>query len=212
MSIKACYRSPMDRDERERAIIEAATTVFGRRGYTDTRMAEIAREAGMSYGLLYHYFNNKETLFEVLVEEWWQGFHGMLETLKVSPISTEEKLTAIISHVLSTYIRQPQLISIYVKEISRGFAYHSHNQAREKFNRIFELCSDLMAEGQQKGVLRADIQSKYLSYIFLGAIDAFLSVMVIGEENINKRREKKIIEAITRVFLDGSRSGQNTGG
>lgn len=201
----------MDRDEREKAIIEAALTVFGRRGYTDTRMAEIACEAGMSYGLLYHYFSNKEALFETLVDEWWRGFHGMLETLKLSLISTEEKLAGIIGYVLSLYMRQPQLISIYVKEISRGFAYHSNSKAQEKFNRIFELCSDLMDEGQRRGVLRTDIQSKYLSYIFLGAIDAFLSVMVIGKESINESREKKIIEAIMRVFLDGSRLRLNLG-
>ncbi len=202
----------MDRDERGKNIIEAALTVFGRRGYTDTRMAEIAREAGMSYGLLYHYFSNKETLFEALVEEWWRGFHGMLETLKLSSVPTEDKLNCIIDHVLSLYNRQPQLISIYVKEISRGFAYHSNSKAQEKFNRIFDLCSDLMDEGQKMGVLRNDIQSKYLSYIFLGAIDAFLSVMVIGEEKITKSREKKIIEAIMQVFLEGSRIGQKRGG
>lgn len=199
----------MDRGEREKAIIEAALTVFGRTGYTDARMAEIAREAGMSYGLLYHYFNNKETLFEAIVEEWWRGFHETLENLKALSAPTETKLARIISYVLLIYVQKPSLTSIYVKEISRGFAYHAHSRGRERFNRLFELCSDLMAEGQERGALRADIQSKYLSYIFLGAIDAFLSVMILGGETLSRTREKKIIEAIMKVFLEGALARDN---
>ena len=60
----------MDKPDRERIIIDAALKVFSRKGYADTRMADIAREAEMSYGLVYHYFENKEKLFDAIVEEW----------------------------------------------------------------------------------------------------------------------------------------------
>lgn len=200
----------MHKDERERAILEAALEVFSRRGYTETRMAEIAQAAGISYGLLYHYFSDKEALFETLAEEWWRGFHGILEEMKGSSLSTRDKLVQIVKHVFAVYGRQPQLISLYVKEISRGFAYRRPGGGRERFNLIFDLVSELMTEGQQNGALRSDIPSRYLSYIFLGAIDAFLSVMVLGGEVISKKREKRALHAIMEVFVHGacSESGE----
>lgn len=202
----------MDKDEREKAILAAATEVFGRLGYTETRMAEIAREAGMSYGLLYHYFRNKESLFDALVERWWHGFHGLMASLNDAPLTTGKKLTAILDFLLSIYIQNPNLIAIYVKEISRGFAYHAHSQGRDRFNQLFFQCSKLMEEGQKRGELRDDIQSKYLSYVFLGAIDAFLSVLVLGEEHLNEKRKAKIISAIMQVFLEGAAKKQDKGG
>ena len=85
----------MDKMNREKVIIDAALKVFSTKGYASTRMADIAREADMSYGLVYHYFENKEKLFDAIVEDWWTGFYDELEMLKKSDMSTEEKLVEI---------------------------------------------------------------------------------------------------------------------
>lgn len=200
----------MDRDEREKAILEAALSVFGRKGYADTRMADIAKEAGMSYGLVYHYFANKEALFDALAEEWWRGFYEQFQTLRSAPLPTEEKLSRVISYVLKVYGERPDFISLFVTEISRGFAYHGHSRGRDQFNELFNYCNELMAEGQEKGLLRKDTEARYLTYIFLGAIDTILAVMILGKERLSKKREERIISAITKVFLEGARA-KNTG-
>jgi TetR/AcrR family fatty acid metabolism transcriptional regulator len=194
----------MDKNDREKFIIEAAMKVFSRKGYADTRMADIAREAGMSYGLVYHYFENKETLFDAIVEDWWTGFYNELEQLQQSTASTEEKLVAIIRYILSVFNSKPDQISIFVTEVSRGFVYHAHSKGQDKFNRLFSLCREIIREGQARGFLRSDIQALYLTYVFLGAIDTFLSVLILGNEKLPPGREKRIIDGIIQVFLHGA--------
>jgi AcrR family transcriptional regulator len=194
----------MDKTDRGKIIIDAALKVFSRKGYADTRMADIAREADMSYGLVYHYFENKEKLFDAIVEEWWTGFYNELEELQKRPVPTEEKLVGIIRYILSVYGSKPNQISIFVTEVSRGFVYHAHTKGRDKFNRLFTLCREIILEGQAKGVLRSDIQAHYLAYVFLGSIDTFLSVMILGNETLTPGREKRIIEGITQIFLHGA--------
>ncbi len=197
----------MDKTDRGKIIIDAALKVFSRKGYADTRMADIAREADMSYGLIYHYFENKEKLFDAIVEEWWTGFYNELEELQKRPVPTEEKLVGIIRYILGVYGSKPNQISIFVTEVSRGFVYHAHTKGRDKFNRLFNLCREIIREGQAKGVLRSDIQAHYLAYVFLGSIDTFLSVMILGNETLTPGREKRIIEGITQVFLHGAATG-----
>jgi TetR/AcrR family transcriptional regulator, fatty acid metabolism regulator protein len=194
----------MDKTDRGKIIVEAALKVFSRKGYADTRMADIAREADMSYGLVYHYFENKEKLFDAIVEDWWTGFYNELEKLQKKPVPTEEKLVGIIRYILSVYASKPNQISIFVTEVSRGFVYHAHTKGRDKFNRLFTLCKEIVQEGQTKGDLRSDIQAHYLTYVFLGSIDTFLSVMILGNETLTPSREKRIIEGITQVFLHGA--------
>ena len=194
----------MDKTDRGKIIVEAALKVFSRKGYADTRMADIAREADMSYGLVYHYFENKEKLFDAIVEEWWTGFYNELEKLQKKCVPTGEKLVGIIRYILSVYASKPNQISIFVTEVSRGFVYHAHTKGRDKFNRLFTLCQEIVQEGQAKGALRRDIQAHYLTYVFLGSIDTFLSVMILGNETLTPGREKRIIEGITQVFLHGA--------
>ena len=194
----------MDKMNREKVIIDAALKVFSTKGYASTRMADIAREADMSYGLVYHYFENKEKLFDAIVEEWWTGFYNELEKLQKKPVPTGEKLVGIIRYILSVYASKPNQISIFVTEVSRGFVYHAHTKGRDKFNRLFSLCQDIMSEGQQNGFLRKDIQANYLTYLFLGSIDTFLSVLILGNEKITAASQKRFTDGITNVFMHGA--------
>jgi TetR/AcrR family fatty acid metabolism transcriptional regulator len=189
---------------REKVIIDAALKVFSTKGYASTRMADIAREADMSYGLVYHYFENKEKLFDAIVENWWTGFYDELEMLKKSDMSTEEKLVEIIRYILKVYENKPNQISIFVTEVSRGFIYHADSKGKDKFNKLFSLCQDIMSEGQQNGFLRKDIQANYLTYLFLGSIDTFLSVLILGNEKITAARQKRFTDGITNVFMHGA--------
>ena len=194
----------MDKMNREKVIIDAALKVFSTKGYASTRMADIAREADMSYGLVYHYFENKEKLFDAIMENWWTGFYDELEMLKKSDMSTEEKLVEIIRYILKVYENKPNQISIFVTEVSRGFIYHADSKGKDKFNKLFSLCQDIMSEGQQNGFLRKDIQANYLTYLFLGSIDTFLSVLILGNEKITAARQKRFTDGITNVFMHGA--------
>ncbi len=194
----------MDKARQEKRIVDAALKVFSTKGYAETRMADIAREAGMSYGLVYHYYENKEKLFDAIVEDWWAGFYRELESLKESLVSTDEKIVGIIYYLLGVYEDKPDQISIFVTEVSRGFVYHAHSKGKSKFNRLFDLCREILEEGQKNGSLRTDIHARYLAYVLLGSIDTFLSVMVLGGEKMTPSRKRRISQGITKVFLEGA--------
>lgn len=194
----------MGKNDKQDLIIEAALAVFRDKGYANTRMADIAKRAGVSYGLVYHYFGSKDVLFDVIVDTWWSSAHAMLDAQKDPGIDFEQKLVNIIRFFLDTYINKPDLIAIFVTEVSRSSVYHTP-KGLANFQKTFKHFEDIMGAGQESGFLRKDIGTHYLTYIFLGAIEAFISVIVLGNESMTEERERRTINSIIQVFLNGAR-------
>jgi TetR/AcrR family fatty acid metabolism transcriptional regulator len=195
----------MANNYKQEIIIDAALEVFRDRGYANTRMADIARRAGVSYGLVYHYFESKEVLFDVIVEGWWNRLYQMLKDQKQSDSGFQTKLENIIKFFLDMYAEKPDLVSIFITEVSRSSVYHTA-RGLAKFRTFFSLTEDVMAEGQKTSFLRSDIGPHYLTYIFLGAIEAFMSVMVLGKEEVNRDRKERTINGVIQVFLCGAKA------
>jgi len=194
----------MAKNDKQEMIIDAALEVFREKGYANARMADIARRAGVSYGLVYHYFGSKEVLFDLIVETWWNDLYTMMEREKASDGHFREKLVNIIQFFLDTYVRRPNLISIFVSEVCRSSVYHTE-EGLSKFLKFFSLCEDIMIEGQERGFLKKDISPHHLTYIFYGAIETFISVMVLGREPLTKKRQERAANAILQVFMDGAK-------
>ena len=194
----------MAKNDKQEMIIDAALEVFREKGYANARMADIARRAGVSYGLVYHYFGSKEVLFDLIVETWWNDLYSMMEREKASDGNFREKLVNIIQFFLDTYVRKPNLISIFVSEVCRSSVYHTE-EGLSKFLKFFSLCEDIMVEGQERGFLKKDISPHHLTYIFYGAIETFISVMVLGREPLTKKRQERAANAILQVFMDGAK-------
>lgn len=195
----------MSRNDKEESIINAALAVFCRKGYAHTRMADIARQAGVSYGLVYHYFGSKKTLFDVIVDTWWSDLYSVLEEQRESRLDFTKRLEYIIRFFLETYSNNPDLISIFISEVSRSSVYHT-SRGLNKFRKFFSLCEEIISKGQNTGILRDDIGPHYLTYIFLGAIETFISILVLGKERVDNERKKRITDGIIQVFLNGAKA------
>ncbi len=195
----------MAKGDKQEMIIDAALEVFRERGYANARMADIARRAGVSYGLVYHYFGSKEVLFDLIVETWWNDLYSMMNAEKASNDAFRDKLIHIIRFFLDTYVQRPNLISIFVSEVCRSSVYHTR-EGLARFLKFFSLCEEIMLEGQQKGYLKKDIPPHHLTYIFYGAIETFISVMVLGKEPLTKKRQERAVNAIMEVFMDGAKA------
>jgi TetR/AcrR family fatty acid metabolism transcriptional regulator len=195
----------MGKNDKQEMIIDAALEVFREKGYANARMADIARRAGVSYGLVYHYFGSKEVLFDLIVETWWSDLYTMMEREKGSNEIFREKLLNIIHFFLNTYVQKPNLISIFVSEVCRSSVYHTE-EGLARFLKFFSLCEDIMNEGQSRGFLSKGISSHHLTYIFYGAIETFISVMVLGREPLTKKRQERAANAILKVFIDGAKA------
>ena len=191
------------KNNKQEIIVDAALEVFRDKGYANTRMADIARRAGVSYGLVYHYFASKEVLFDVIVEDWWGRLYQMLNDEKLSDAGCRKKLEHVIRFFLDMYAEKPNLVSIFITEVSRSSVYHTAG-GLAKFRTFFSLTEEIMEEGQKKGFLRSDMGPHYLTYIFLGAIEGFISIIVLGKEDVTRERRDRTINGIIEVFLSGA--------
>jgi AcrR family transcriptional regulator len=80
------------RDERQEQILNAALKVFARRGMGAAKIGDIAKEAGLSHGLVYHYFKSKEEIFTTLVKRAASGSTMVVEYAKQQQGSPLEQL------------------------------------------------------------------------------------------------------------------------
>jgi len=191
--------------EKEEAILEAALKIIKQKGFHRARMSDIAVEAGISYGLVYHYFKNKDDLFEAILNRWWDGLFKLMRDIHEAQYDVQEKLKHIIHYFLDTYQSNPELVNIFITEISRSTTNLTADRL-EYFKKFMSLTEAVIAEGQQNRTLRTDFRARYLTYIFLGALEAFLSTMVLADQNIKGDAQKKrIAESILEVFLNGAK-------
>ena len=143
----------MNKHDKQELMIDAALEVFCEKGYANTRMADIAARAGVSYGLVYHYFESKEAFFDNIVERWWNTFYEILEAEKNSSKGFQQKLENIIQFFLDTYSNKFNLLSIFVTEVSRSSLYRTE-RGLARFRKSFALFDEIMSKGQESGYFR----------------------------------------------------------
>jgi AcrR family transcriptional regulator len=211
-SIKFYFNAPMRKDvgsikrDKESLIFGAALKTIKQKGFHKARMSDIAEEAGISYGLVYHYFKNKEDLFDAILNRWWDGLFSLLADISQSDRDVRKKLRRIILYWLNTYQTNPELMNIFITEISRSTT-NLTKERLEHFKKSISLVERIISEGQKENVLRTDFKARYLTYIFLGALEAFVSTMVLADQKIKGNVQKeKIAQSILEVFLNGARN------
>jgi TetR/AcrR family fatty acid metabolism transcriptional regulator len=191
--------------DKEAVIFRAALRMIKEKGFHKARMSDIAREAGISYGLVYHYFNNKEDLFDAILNRWWDGLFRLLADVSEGDYDVHQKLRHIIDYFLETYQSEPEMVNIFITEISRSTT-NLTSYRLDYFKKSMALTEAVIAEGQKRKLLRTDIKARYLTYMFLGAVETFLSTMVLVDQKIKGDTQKKrIAKSILEVFLNGAK-------
>jgi TetR/AcrR family fatty acid metabolism transcriptional regulator len=198
--------SGFGKKNKESVIFQAALRTIKQKGFHKARMSDIAREAEISYGLVYHYFKNKEDLFDAILNKWWDGLFQLMADISKREHDVHKKLRHIIDHFLDTYQSNPELVNIFITEISRSTTNLTLNRL-DHFKKFMSLTEAVIAEGQDKGILRGDFKARYLTNIFLGSLETFVTTMVFADQKIRGNTQKnKIAESILEVFLNGARS------
>jgi len=141
---------------RSRAILATASRLFASRGYSQTTTAEIAREAGVAEGTLYHHFGSKDGIFLTLFDETMAGYLAGIEALLARGTTGRETLSAFARfHFDYVSLRKEQYLILL-----RDFPVHltvehfaSRSPQREKLDRITVLFSQILARGKADGTL-----------------------------------------------------------
>ncbi len=165
--------------DRRRAILDAAVRVFARQGFHACRVSDIADEAGVAYGLLYHYFPSKDEVLNTLFLERWGVMLQMIREVDAQRIPVREKLGAIASFIVDSYRHDPDLMKVIIVEVTRAansFGQTHLGQIRE----AYRLIGEIVTEAQREGVFKADIDAEFAAMTFYGAIEQVLTGWIFG--------------------------------
>ena len=102
-------------EEKRRTILDAAVRVFGRKGFHTSRVGDIAEEAGVAHGLLYHYFRSKEDVLETIFRETWQLLVVETERIEAAGVPLREQLRRFARIYLGSWLMTPELIGVLVR-------------------------------------------------------------------------------------------------
>ena len=166
--------------EKRRAILHAAVRVFAEKGYHGCRIADVARAANVAYGLVYHYFRNKEELLESVFAEQWTILINAIQAIDEGAGTASEKIEAIFGFVFDVYKTAPAAVRVLILEVTRTPNSLRAGSTRETFERAMHLVADIVRQGQTSGELRPDVDPILAASGLLGALDLAVSGIVIG--------------------------------
>jgi AcrR family transcriptional regulator len=160
--------------EKRRQILDAAVRVFARQGFHATRVSDIADDAGVAYGLVYHYFNSKEEVLNELFVERWSLLIAAIEEADRAGGPHRDRLAAVASFIIDSYRHDPELMKVIIVEVTR--AANSFGQTHlTEIRRAYESIAKIVADGQEAGAFRRDVTPLFASMTFYGAIEQLLS-------------------------------------
>jgi TetR/AcrR family fatty acid metabolism transcriptional regulator len=187
--------------DKRRLILDAAVRVFARQGFHSTRVSDIADEAGVAYGLVYHYFNSKdEVLNELFTERWSLLLAAIGEADKAD--GPREKLGKVAGFIFDSYRHDPDLMKVIIVEVTR--AANSFGQTHlEQIRRAYEGIARIVAEGQESGALRGDVAPMFASMAFYGAVEQLLSGWIFGTIPASEADFDQARDLLVTTICDG---------
>ena len=192
-------------EEKRKLILSAAVQVFARAGYHTSRVGDIAEEAGIAHGLLYHYFSSKEEVLATVFRENWGELLERFHAVETSDEPADEKLRGIAKILLRTWRNDPALVTVMVREVARS--PHLQEQVDE-VSEGFLAIQRVIEQGQAEGTFRADIDPRLASWVFYGALEELLTGWVLGQlpdgEEEVARAERTVVEVVCGGLAAGA--------
>jgi AcrR family transcriptional regulator len=198
--------------DRRRQILDAAIRVFARQGFNACRVSDIAREANVAYGLVYHYFDSKDQVLNELFVERWSLLLQAIEQIDGRDIPPREKLDHVAGFIIDSYRHDPELMKVIIIEVTRAansFTRTHLPQLREAYDLIAKIVRDAQAGGD----FREDIDPDFASMWFYGAIEQLLTGWVFGiipdSDGDFDRARAMVVETICSGLEKGAANGSS---
>jgi AcrR family transcriptional regulator len=188
-------------EDKRRHILEAAVRVFARKGFHASRVGDIAEEAGVAHGLLYHYFESKDRVLEAVFHENWSVLLARIASVEETDEPAAEQLRHIAAIVLRTWLHLPDVVRVVVQEFGRS---PELSERIAELTRPIEAIQRVISRGIERGEFRRDIDPVFAATVVYGSIDELLTGWVLGrlpaEEEDVATAERTLLE-VTLVGL-----------
>jgi AcrR family transcriptional regulator len=164
--------------DKRRMILDAAVTVFARQGFHHCRVSDVADQAGVAYGLVYHYFDSKEEILnELFLERWQIMLDAIGEIDRRQEVPVRDKLYLVAGFIIDSYRHEPDLMKVIIVEVTRAansFGRLHLDKIREAYQGIAAIVEDARCDGSFK----SDIPSEFAAMCFYGAIEQVLTAWI----------------------------------
>jgi AcrR family transcriptional regulator len=183
--------------DRRGRLLEAAVRVFARRGFHHSRVGDIAEEAGVAHGLLYHYFPSKDDVLRTIFQESWTRLIAVLHAIETNGEPAPEQLRKIAAVLLRSWRDDPDLVRVLVREVARS--PHLSEQVDE-VREAFLILERVICRGQEEGTFRADLDPRLAGWIVYGSLEELLTGWVLGQlpdgDEEVARAERTVIDVV----------------
>ena len=187
-------------EDKQALILRAAVRVFAAQGYEATRVGDIAAEAGVAYGLVYHYFGSKDAVLEAVFHENWNVLLERIGSVEETDEPAVDQLRHVGAIILRTWLHLPDVVRVVIQEFGRS---------PELAERIGELAQPIdvfqrvIARGIERGEFRKDIDPRVAATVVYGSIDELLTAWVLDR----LPAEEEDVAAAERTLLEVSLLG-----
>lgn len=184
--------------DRRRQILGAAVKVFAEKGFHAARVGDVAEEAGVAYGLVYHYFQSKEELLETIFRTTWTEMLARVREVEDAGVAASEAVRQVTALLLRTWRRDPDLVRVLIREVTRN----PHVQQEiDEIAAAMEALERIVRRGQESGEFKSELDARLAAAVFYGALEEVLTGWVLGqlpdEDEDITRAEQNVVALLT---------------
>jgi TetR/AcrR family fatty acid metabolism transcriptional regulator len=187
--------------DKRRVILNAALRVFARQGFHTCRVSDIADEAGVAYGLVYHYFSSKEEILDTLFLDRWDVMLGAIAEADDSDRPPRDKLHAIAAFIVDSYGHDPELMKVIIVEVTRAANTFGRTHLA-KIREAYAGIAAIVSAAQRDGVFRDDITPEFAAQAFYGSVEQVLTGWIFETGPVDaselERAKTQIVQTICR--------------
>jgi TetR/AcrR family transcriptional regulator, fatty acid metabolism regulator protein len=187
--------------DKRRVILDAAVRVFARQGFHTCRVSDIADEAGVAYGLVYHYFSSKEEILDTLFLERWDVMLAAIGEADAVEHSPRAKLGAIASFIVESYRHDPELMKVIIVEVTRAANTFGRTHLA-KIREAYGLIAAIVQRAQAEGSFRREITPEFAAQAFYGCVEQVLTGWIFETDPVSDEElqaaKTLIVETICR--------------
>jgi AcrR family transcriptional regulator len=186
--------------DRRKELLDAAVRVFARKGFHAARVGDIAEEAGVAHGLLYHYFRSKDEVLETIFRDTWQLFVAETERIEASGAAFPDQLRRFARVYLGSWLATPELIGVLVREIARS---PQVGEAVGEIDGVFRALARMIDAARARGEVRADCDATLAAWAVYGALEEILTGWVLGQLRGDEQDVDRAIATVVAVASAG---------
>ena len=185
--------------DKPQQIIDAAVRVFARNGYYNSRVSDIAREAGIASGTIYLYFRTKDEILVTLFREKMAAFVAHVRAEIAREPDAVSKIRRLVARHFAVLEDDPDVAEVVQVELRQGHKFFRGASAHE-VSAYFDLITSVLEEGVASGRLRRDLPVKVATKVLFGAMDQVATSWVLGKRAY---RLVDAADAVATIFLRG---------